>query len=136
MMLEENKALVRAFYHAFDQQDIEKGRSLMSEDVIAKGLDALPRQGIDAIMAYGNAMFTAFPDGQHTLTEVIAEGDKVVTRGTFQGTHQGKMMGLPPTGQRVAFSVIHIDRIANGQIIEHWGQADVFGMMQQLGALK
>ena len=133
MSLETNKALILEFYKAFDQQDIERGRTLISEEVVAKGLDAVPRQGIDAVMSYGKAMFAAFPDGQHTLEEIIAEGDKVVSRGTFCGTHRGELMGMPPTGKQVTFAVIHIDRIVDGKIVEHWGQADVFGMMQQLG---
>jgi len=129
----ENKAIVLKFYEVFDQQDIEQGRELMSADIIARGLDAEAQIGIDAVMQYGMMMFTAFPDGRHILEEVIAEGDKVVTRGTFSGTHQGALMGIPPTGKHVSFSVIHIDRVVDGKIVEHWGQGNVLDLMQQLG---
>lgn len=77
-------------------------------------------------------MFSVFPDGCHQIDEIIAEGDKVVTRGMFSGTHQGELMGVPPTGKRVQFSFIHIDRIVDGKVVKHWGQADLFSMMQQL----
>lgn len=63
---------------------------------------------------------------------IIAEGDKVVTRGIFIGTHKGELMGVLPTGRKIQFSVVHIDRIADGKVIQHWGQADLFSVMQQL----
>ena len=90
----------------------------MSSDIVGRGLDATPRKGIDAIMQYGEMIFNAFPDGRHVLEEVIAEGDKVVTRGKFSGTHQGELMGIPPTGKQVSFSVIHIDRVVDGKVVE------------------
>ena len=135
MSLEQNKAIVLKFYEAFDQQDIEQGLKLMSADIVARGLDTKPIKGYDAVMEYGAMMFSAFPDGCHILEEVIAEGDKVVTRGIFQGTHQGDLMGIPPTGKQVAFSVVHIDRIVNNKIVEHWGQGDIQGLMEQLGIM-
>ncbi|NEQ19578.1 MAG: ester cyclase [Microcoleus sp. SIO2G3] len=77
----------------------------------------------------------AFPDGCHTFEDVIAEGDKVVTRGAFSGTHQGEIMGILPTGKQVKFSVIHIDRVMDGKVVEHWGQGDTMALMQQLGVV-
>lgn len=133
MTLEQNKAIALKFYEVFDQQDIEKGRELISADIIARGLDEKPIEGIDAVMAYGAMMFTAFPDGCHALDEVIAEGDKVFTRGTFSGTHQGELMGIPASGRSVHFSVVHIDRIVDGKVVEHWGQGDTLTLMKQLG---
>ncbi len=133
MSLEQNKAIVLKFYEAFDRQDIEQGRKLMSADIVSQGLDANPLKGYDAIMQYGVMMFAAFPDGRHILSEVIAEGDKVVTRGIFSGTHQGELMGIPATGKQVTFSVVHIDRVVNGKIVEHWGQGDTLALMGQLG---
>ena len=135
MSLEQNKEIVLKFYEAFDQQDIEQGRKLISADIVARGLDKNPLHGYDAVMQYGAMMFAAFPDGCHILEEVIAEGDKVVTRGIFKGTHQGELMSISPTGKQVTFPVIHIDRVENGKIVEHWGQGDVQELMQQLGIM-
>ena len=135
MSLDRNKALVLKFYEVFDRQDIEQGRHFMSPDIVCLGLDSSPRKGIEAVMQYGAMIFTAFPDGRHVLEDVIAEGDKVVTRGTFSGTHQGELMGIPPTGKQVSFSVIHIDRVVDGKVVEHWGQGDTLAMMQQVGAI-
>ena len=133
MSLEQNQAIVLKMYEAFDKQDVKQGRKFLSADIVGHGLDTTPRKGIDEFMQYAMSLFAAFPDGFHLLEEVIAEGNKVVTSGTFSGTHKGELMGIPPTGKRVKFSVIHIDTLLDGKVTEHWGQADVFGMMQQLG---
>jgi steroid delta-isomerase-like uncharacterized protein len=78
---------------------------------------------------------TALPDMRFTVEDLIAEGDKVVDRITFQATHQGELMGIPPTGNTVTVTEMHISRIADGKIVERWGQSDMLGMMQQLGAI-
>jgi len=77
----------------------------------------------------------AFPDQHLTIEDEIAEGNTVVTRWTFRGTHQGALMGIPPTGKEVAFKGISIDRIAGGKVVEHWNNFDQLGMMQQLGVI-
>jgi predicted ester cyclase len=133
--LAKNKALVLKFYSTFDRHDIERARELMSPDIVGRGLDGNSIQGKDAFIQYGMAMFAAFPDGHHLLEEAIAEGDKVVTRGFFRGTHQGELMGISPTGKQVKFAVVHFDRVIDGKIVEHWGQGDVCAIIQQLGCL-
>lgn len=133
MSLERNKKVVLEMYQAFDRQDVERGREFMSVDIVGRGLDAVPHKGIDAFIKYGMSIFSAFPDGIHVLEEAIAEGDKVVTYGVFKGTHLGELMGIPATGKQIEFSVVHIDRVINNKIVEHWGQADIFSIMQQIG---
>lgn len=73
-----------------------------------------------------------FPDLEATIEDEIAEGDKVVVRVTFSGTQQGEFLGIPPTGRRVAYGVMDIFRISDGQVVEHWGIADMHSLMQQL----
>ena len=84
-------------------------------------------------------MFTgiraAFPNLNVTIDDIIAEGDKVVVRSTWSGTHQGEFMGIPATGKRVSFAVFDIVRYANGKMVEHWGQMDNLSMLQQLGVV-
>jgi steroid delta-isomerase-like uncharacterized protein len=77
----------------------------------------------------------AFPDLDVVIHDQIGEGDLVVTRKTFRGTHNGEFMGIAPTGNRVAIDVIDIIRIRDGQLTEHWTMPDMLGLMQQLGAL-
>jgi predicted ester cyclase len=77
----------------------------------------------------------AFPDSYFNVEDMIAEGEKVVTRKTFHGTHEGELMGIPPTGRRVSMGLIDIVRIADGRVMEHWSVGDNLGMMQQLGII-
>lgn len=82
------------------------------------------------------AMFRrAFPDSYFNVEDMMAEGEKVVTRKTFHGTHEGELMGIPPTGRRVSMGLIDIVRIADGRVTEHWSVGDNLGMMQQLGII-
>ena len=82
-----------------------------------------------------NHFLAANPDGYHVVEDMIAEGDKVVTRLSAYGTQTGELFGIPPTGKQVSMTAIAIHRIVNGKIVEHWGEADNLGMMQQLGVV-
>ena len=75
----------------------------------------------------------AVSEPQSTIDDAVAEGDKVAWRWTFRGTHTGPLMGIPATGKPITFTGITIDRVAGGQIVERWNQADFMGLMQQLG---
>ena len=77
----------------------------------------------------------AFSDLSFTLDDMIAEGDKVVTRWTGTGTHTGELMGIPATGQQVAMAAISIDRFADGKAVEGWNCSDMLAVMQQLGVI-
>jgi predicted ester cyclase len=75
----------------------------------------------------------AFPDFRYTIEDEITVGDKLVHRLTAKGTQKGEFMGLAATGKQATWSEIHIGRIANGKVVEHWGNGDQRAMMQQLG---
>jgi predicted ester cyclase len=77
----------------------------------------------------------AFPDGSMTIEDMIAEGEKVVTRKTYRGTHQGELLSIPPTGRHVSVGLIDIMRIVDGKVVEHWNVGDDLGMLQQLGVI-
>lgn len=78
----------------------------------------------------------AFPDLTVTEEDSIAEGDKIASRVTFRGTHEGQFQDLPPTGTSVEFEVMVINRFEDGQLVEAWGQVDVMGPMRQLGVVE
>ena len=81
------------------------------------------------------AMFrAAFPDLQFTIEDLIADGDKVATRWTARGTHEGELMGIAPTGKPFRVSGITIDRINDGKVVEEWEQFEALSLLQQLGA--
>jgi predicted ester cyclase len=91
--------------------------------------------GADSARQQFEAFWAAFPDFRATILDQIAEGDKVVTRKVFHGTHEGELWGIPPTGREVEIHLIDIVRVADGRIVEHWNQVDRMGLMQQLGVL-
>ncbi len=81
------------------------------------------------------AFKAAFPGIVGTTEDVIAEGDKVVLRWSAQGTHEGDFMGIPPTGREILLTGTTVYRIAGGKIAEEWTQADMLGLMTQLGVV-
>ncbi len=136
MSAEDNKALVRRFV-----DEVQSGGNIdLIDEVCSPGFvnhsapPGIPadREGIKIL----TAMFRgAFPDSHFTIEDMVAEGDKVVTRKTFHGTHEGEFMGIPPSGRSVSMGLIDIVRISEGRVVEHWSEGDSLGMMQQLGVI-
>ncbi len=137
-MSEENKRISRRVVEeAFSQGNVDVIDELVGENFMnhdpASPPDLLPgREGLKQLVRFYK---TAFPDAQVTVEDQIAEGDKVATRYTGQGTHQGDFAGIPATGRQVTVTGISIDRIEGGKIVETWNQLDQVGMLQQLGAI-
>jgi predicted ester cyclase len=135
MSTEQNKALFRRLMEeVFDRGNISLIDELFAPDFVEH--EELPPgipAGSEGVKQLSTMFRSAFPDFKATIDDMIAEGDKVVVRGTWSGTHEGEFMGIPPTGKRVSFGVIDIVRIAGGKFVEHWGQMDNMGLMQQLG---
>jgi predicted ester cyclase len=93
------------------------------------------QHGLDGHKAIVRLFRTVFPDLTWDIDDLIAEGDKVVARTTMSGTQLGDFFGIPPTGRAVSMTGVHILRIADGKIAEHWGNNDDLGLMRQLNAL-
>jgi predicted ester cyclase len=82
------------------------------------------------------ALQAAFPDLRFTIEDIVAEGDRVTTRGTLSGTNTGPLAGLPPTGRPVRVSYTDVLRVADGAcVLEHWVELDRPVLMRQLGVL-
>ena len=81
------------------------------------------------------ALRTAFPDIRYTIDDTIEAGDKLVHRVTATGTMRGEFAGMPATGKQATWTEIHISRVANDHIVEHWGLVQELGMMVQLGVI-
>ena len=137
MNLDHNKTIIRRYFEEawnqgrLDLLDEIVAPNYVNHDPAVPGLPAGP-QGLKPILAGFRA---AFPDLHFTIEDLIAADDEVVTRWTMRGTHQGEFAGLAPTGKRVTTGGIQIERLVNGQIVEHWRKSDDLGLMQQLGAL-
>ena len=133
MSTEANKALVRRYYtEVLNQRNIAVLDELCSPTFVSHA-SAGAKIGLAQYRQAIMASHTAFPDLVVTVEDQIAEGDKVVTCWTAQGTHQGPFAGVPPTGKRVTVTAIHIHRVDNGKIVEHWEEINLLGLMQQLG---
>jgi steroid delta-isomerase-like uncharacterized protein len=134
MSAEENKAIVRRFFELMNEGGFAGVGEVWTEDLTWHGSFGEIR-GLEAFIQMGAAFFAAFPGLHISIEDVIAQGDKVAVRITWQGTHQGEFMGIPPTGKPVTVTGINLYRVANGKIVEEWWQEDILGLMQQLGVL-
>jgi predicted ester cyclase len=133
---EDNKALVRRFV---DEVQSAGNIDLIDEICSPEFVNHSAPPGIPADcegIKIVTAMFRrAFPDSYFTVEDMVAEGDKVATRKTFHGTHEGEFMGIPPSGRSVSMGLMDIVRISEGRVVEHWSVGDTLGMMQQLGVI-
>ena len=136
MSAEDNKALVRRFV---DEVQSGGNTDLIDEICSPEFVNHSAPPGLPADcegIKIVTAMFRgAFPDSYFSVEDMIAEGDEVVTRKTFHGTHEGEFMGIPPSGRTVNVSLIDVVRISEGRVVEHWSVGDNLGMMQQLGVI-
>jgi steroid delta-isomerase-like uncharacterized protein len=132
MSTEENKALVRRFYEEIDKGNIDAMDELVAEDYVDHSPPPFPvPPGRDGVKAAFRIFWEATP-GRHVVEDQIAEGDKVVTRLTASGRHEGDLPGIPRTGNAMEMTATVIHRIADGMLTEKWSDKDVLRMLQQL----
>jgi steroid delta-isomerase-like uncharacterized protein len=137
-MSEANKHIVLRFdEEVWEKRNLDVLDELVAEDFVYHNpsLPVPDIPGRTAFKALLTGLLKAFPDLRTAADDVIAEGDRVVGRVTFSGTHKGDFMGVPATGKSVTWSAIVILRIADGKICEEWINADLLGLMRQLGAV-
>jgi len=91
--------------------------------------------GSEGVKGVVSKFRSGMPDLRVVIEDMIAEGDKVATRYTLEGTHEGELFGIPPTGQRLSIKSISVERVSDGKIREHWRITDTLDMMQQLGVI-
>ncbi len=133
MSTEDNKVLVQRFFEeVLNQKNLAALDQFISPGAVNHTLPAgLPQEPSQFLGLYLNG----FPDVKATVEDLMADGDKVVARVSYLGTHQGTFRGISPTGKQVAVTGINIFRIVNGKLVEHWGLADRLGALQQLGVV-
>lgn len=131
MSTEQNKAIVRGYMaEVLNRKSLAAFEDYFADDVVLDGKTGLRQQLEGTFNLFGHVL----PDLQFIVEDQIAEGDKVVTRVTFRGTHTGAYQGMPPTGQQVTWTGVMIDRIVGGKVVEMWHWSDSLGMLRQLGA--
>ncbi len=131
-----NKEIIRAFMEeVLNQGHFERMNDLVKEDFVE--LDPFPGQqaGREGLKAVLMQMKSAFPDIHWVIEEMVSEGDKVVTRFTWSGTHRDTFLGIPATGKPVEVKGFVIDRLEEGKMADSRIQMDILGLMQQLGVL-
>ena len=136
MSSEQNKVLLQRLYNeVFNNGNLAVIDELIAPEAITHEESPVGNAGREAVRFLANTFHTAFRDFHVTPEDMIAEGDKVVARATFTGTHKGELMGIPPTGQAVRVNLIDFVRFANGQMVEHWAITDNMSLMEQLGVM-
>jgi steroid delta-isomerase-like uncharacterized protein len=136
MSAEQNKILIRRFF----DEGLSAGNMALLDEILDANFtlhDAPPglppgRAGFKLLIG----MFrSAFPDYKDTIDDLITEGDKIVVRWTFRGTHKGAFQDIPPTNKLVTTNGISIFYVSAGKITDDWTTIDMLGLLQQLGAL-
>ena len=134
MSAENNKTIVRRLFEEVMKGNLAIADELIAADYAQHSVFGIP-DGREGFKQFFMAFAAAVPDAHFVIEDVIAEGDKVVTRFTVTGTQTGALQGIPPTGKKFAMKGIDIFRVVDGKIVEHWDAVDQLGMLQQLGAI-
>lgn len=134
--IEENRNLGRRWAELWNaDQSLDVIDEIVDENFVSHGAPPGLPPGREGVRIWATIFRKAFPDIRSTAEEVIVEGDKVVERFTAGGTFNREFMGIPPTGKSGSTTGINIFRVANGKIVEHWGNSDDLGMMQKMGII-
>ena len=131
-----NTAVVRRFWEGFNAHNLDVWNDICTTTFINHdpGLPT-PDADLPTLKHSIGALLAAFPDITSSEDDLIADGNKVVTRRTLRGTHTGEFMGMAPTGKEVTFGGAWLAHLSNGKLTEQWVYFDAVGLLRQLGAL-
>jgi steroid delta-isomerase-like uncharacterized protein len=133
MSTEENKEIVRQYQEAYNTANYDALDEVVAVDVLTPNMIASMPRGLAGAKLVHQKTVTGMPDYHTAIEDLIAEGDKVAARVRITGTHTGDFYGIPPTGKHIDLSGIYIVRIADGKIVEHWGEENGSEVLRQLG---
>jgi steroid delta-isomerase-like uncharacterized protein len=133
--IERNKALCRRWIEVFNQRDDAAEAAVRTLDYVAHAPASLEPAPLDsdAWTQFLAGFVEGFPDLHLTVEDTAGDGDLVVQRIHFQGTHTGEFQGLPATGKKVSFDGLELNRLVDGKVAEHWVQLDALTLLQQIG---
>lgn len=137
MSVEQNKTIVRNFW----QEIWNKANFDAADDLVAANFllylpaNPEPLQGPAGLKQWAHTVYTAFPDMHYQIEDEVAEGNTVVTRWKFSGTHKGAFQVIPPSSKHVTMMGISIFQIAECKITEDRAAEDTLGLLQQIGAI-
>ena len=129
-----NIAIVRKFFEVGPSKgDLGAADALLHPGFSLHTPLPTPGPGIEAMNTVITTCRAAFHGLHVTVDDILADEDTVTARFTARGVHKGEFMGLPPTGKAITMTGIEIFRVQDGKITELWGEANLMGLMQQLG---
>jgi steroid delta-isomerase-like uncharacterized protein len=134
-MSEENKAVVRRWVEAFNEGNLDAVDDLLTDSYVRHDPNSPEVRGPEEEKQLIAMYRSAFPDLRFTVEDMVAEADKVVARVGISATHEGELLGIPPSGRRLSFTAMELYRLEGGKIDEQWVNVDTLGMMQQIGAI-
>lgn len=133
---QQNKEVVRRVIEVYNRGNLDAVDELLAPDYVNHD-PTMPEdvRGPEGFKEYVAMFRAAFPDMQMEIQSQVAEGDEVATRWSGTGTHDGNLMGIPPTGNRVEVTGMAFDRFSGGKVVESWSNDDILGLMRQIGAI-
>ena len=137
MTAEANKALVRRFYEeVVNTGDVEAIASFIAPDCVETDGSTRVTSGLEGMAEHVKGVRAVYPDLRVTIERQIAEGEWVASVITARGTHAGEWLGMKPTGARLTFTGVNVDRVVGGRIVEHGGAANMLIPFLEAGALR
>jgi steroid delta-isomerase-like uncharacterized protein len=135
MSTEDNKAIVRLQHEeVWNKGNLAIVDEIYAPDFVCHFVVGPKWRGREDVRQQVSEHRASFPDWNEQIEDIIAEGDRVVTRFTSRGTHKGEFQGIAPTGNKVTIAEVAIYRIADGKIAEQWGFPDAMDLIRQVGA--
>jgi steroid delta-isomerase-like uncharacterized protein len=135
MSASENKALLtRYFEEVWEKKNPQAARQFLAPDYKRHTSPTTTPYSVEDQIQRLTGIRAAFPDIQVTVEEMVAEDGFITFLSTMRGTHQGDILGVPPTGKKVEVILLDMIRIENGKFVEQWGGPDFFDLLRQLGA--
>lgn len=136
MGTDENKDLVRRFIiEVVNTGAVDRIGAFVSPDCVETDGTLRVVSGVDGMASHIRGVRATYPDLRLTIERQIAEGDWVATQITARGTHLGEWLGIKPTGRRLVFTCVNVDRVVDGRIVEHGGAANILGPLLEAGAI-
>lgn len=134
--VEASRAMIRRWVEdGWNKRNVGLIDELFAVDVVEHDPGGLTITGAEALKAHIGGFLSALPDMRITIEDLVAEGDVVVWRGNFRGTHTGTLMNIPATGKTAMVSGLVEFRFAGGKVAEVWAMYDLFGLLRQIGVV-
>lgn len=135
MSAEEYKAIVKRAEELWNTGNLAIADEICATDFVNHDPGAPDVRDLETYKGFIATTRTGIPDFTVTLEDMVAEGDKVAGQWTAQGTHQGELFGIPPTGRQATWTGMTFYRFAGGKIVEAWWSKDMLGLLIQLGVV-